>query len=52
MIGTFTSDGSGGHFKDGCKLGDGTIEWELIYDVYDVVGEHSPHNCCLKGRGD
>lgn len=51
-IGTFTSDGSSGHFKDGCKLGDGTIVWSLSFEVYDVIGEHSPHNGCLKCKGD
>ena len=51
-IGTFNSDGSGGHFKDGCKLGDGTIDWKLVYDVCDVIGEHNHHNGCLKCRGD
>lgn len=50
-IGTFTSDGSGGHFKDTCGLGDGTIAWSLSFEVYDVIGEHSPYNGCLKCKG-
>lgn len=51
-ISTFTSNGSGGKFKDTCGLGDGTISWSLSFEVYDVIGEHSPHNGCLKCRGD
>ena len=50
--GTFSSDGSGGKFKDACGLGDGTITWSLSFEVYDVIGEHSPYNNCLKCRGD
>ena len=51
-IGTFNSDGSGGYFKECCKLGDGTIDWSLSFEVYEVIGEHSPHNGCLKCGGD
>ena len=47
-IGTFTSDGSGGKFKDTCRLGDDTIAWSLSFEVYDVIGEHSPYDGCLK----
>lgn len=50
--GTFSSDGCSGKFKDTCGLGDGTIAWSLSFEVYDVIGEHSPHNGCLKCRGD
>lgn len=48
---TFNFDSSGGYFKDWCKLG-GSISWSLSFEVYDVIGEHSPHNGCLKCRGD
>ena len=49
---TFSSDGSSGKFKDTCGLGDSTIEWLLSFEVYDVIGEHSPNNNCLKCKGD
>ena len=49
---TFRSDGGGGKFKDTCGLGDGTLVWSLSFEVYDVIGGHSPHNGCLKCRGD
>lgn len=54
-VSTFRSDGSGGKFKDACELGDlgdGTIAWSLSFEVYDVIGEHSPQNNCLKCKGD
>ena len=49
---TFRSDGGGGKFKDTCGLGNGTLVWSLSFEVYDVIGGHSPHNGCLKCRGD
>ena len=47
----FKVDG-GGDFKDTCNLGFGIVEWKLSYEVLNLIGEHSPHNDCLKCRGD
>ena len=47
----FKVDG-GGDFKDTCNLGFGTVEWYLSYEVHNLIGEHSPHNGCLKCKGD
>ena len=41
----------GGDFKDTCSLGCGIVEWKLSYEVLDLIGEHSPHNGCLKCKG-
>lgn len=42
----------GGDFKDTCNLGFGIVEWDLSYEVHNLIGEHSPHNNCLKSKGD
>lgn len=47
----FKVDG-GGDFKDTCNLGFGIVEWKLSYEVLNLIGEHSPHNGCLKCIGD
>ena len=45
---TFSTDGSGGKFKDTCELGYGVVVWSLSYEVHDLIGEHCPRTDCLK----
>ena len=42
----------GGDFKDPCNLGFGIVEWDLSYEVHNLIGEHSPHDNRLKCKGD
>ena len=47
----FKVDGEG-DFKDTCNLGSRIIGWKLSYEVHNLIGEHNPHNGCLKCKGD
>ena len=45
---SFKSYGSCGYFKETSTLGYGVVQWELYYEVNDLIREYCPRTGCLK----